>query len=334
MTGGTTFSTVERREVPPWCSPGSLPGTEDIGELIARKSYARAAKRLRAQLEKDPENVFAELQLAEVLQLDDRGEEAVAILVRLADGYAREGFLAKAIALLKKAQRIAPERGADMDLRIASLAKERDDETARRIALKEAMQPKPRPTAAPEPSPDSGAEAAELDLSDLDEDVPPEAEADTALERTPLFSGFSGDELVEVIQGLRLLAFAPGDIVVAEGEPGDSLFVLTTGSVKAFCKDPRGEYRKVREMGEGSFFGEVSILTGTPRTATITATTPLELLELDLPTLESIAEKHPHVVTVLREFSGARAGSLEEIRIRMGRTGPPQAEPEEALAGR
>jgi tetratricopeptide (TPR) repeat protein len=313
-----------------WISPG----TEDIGELIAKKSYVRAAKRLRAQLERDPENAFAQLQLAEVLQLDGRGEEAVALLVRLADGYAREGFLAKAIALLKKAQRIAPERGADMDLRIASLAKERDDETARRIALKEAMQGKPRPAAAPESSPDTGTEAAELDLSDLDEDVPPEALADTGLERTPLFSDFSGDELVEVIQGLRLLTFGPGDIVVAEGEPGDSLFVLTTGSVKAFCKDPSGEYRKVREMGEGSFFGEVSILTGTPRTATITAATPLELLELDLATLESIAEKHPNVVTVLKDFSGARAGSLEEIRIRMGRTGPPPVEPEKALAGR
>ena len=314
-----------------WISPG----TENIGELIAKKSYARAARRLRTQLGKDPENVSVELQLAEVLHLDDRGEEAVAILVRLADGYARGGFLAKAIALLKKAQRIAPERGAEMDLRIASLAKERDDETARRIALREAMQGKPRPNAAaPEPPPATVTESAELDLSDLDEDVPPEVEADTGLERTPLFSGFSGDELVEVIQGLRLLAFAPGDIVVAEGEPGDSLFVLTTGTVKAFCKDPRGEYRKVREMGEGSFFGEVSILTGTPRTATITAATPLELLELDLPTLESIAERHPHVVAVLRDFSGARAGSLEEIRVRMGRTGPPQVEPEEALAGR
>jgi hypothetical protein len=314
-----------------WISPG----TADIGELIAKKSYARAAKRLRAQLEKDPENVSVELQLAEVLQLDDRGEEAVAILVRLADGYARGGFLAKAIALLKKAQRIAPERSADMELRIAALAKERDEETARRLALKEAMQGKPRTAAAaPGPSPDTDAEAAELDLSDLDEDVPARVQADTGLERTPLFSGFSGDELVEIIQGLQLLTFAPGDIVVAEGEPGDSLFVLTTGTVKTFCKDPRGEYRKVREMGEGSFFGEVSILTGTPRTATITAATPLELLELDLPTLEAIAEKHPHVLTVLKDFSGQRAGSLEEIRIRMGRTGPPPVVPEEALAGR
>jgi CRP-like cAMP-binding protein len=93
--------------------------------------------------------------------------------------------------------------------------------------------------------------------------------------------------------------------------------------VLAFCKDPSGKYHKVREMTEGSFFGEVSILTGMPRTATITAATPIELLELDHDTLAAISERHPHVRAVLREFCEARAGSLEEIRIRMGRTEPP-----------
>ena len=81
----------------------------------------------------------------------------------------------------------------------------------------------------------------------------------------------------------------------------------------------------MRELGEGEFFGEVSILTGSPRTATVTAAAPLELLELDLPTLESIAAERPHVVTVLEDISRARAGSLEELRVRMGRTAPPPA---------
>ena len=92
---------------------------------------------------------------------------------------------------------------------------------------------------------------------------------------SPLFSDFSSDELVEVIKGLELLTYEAGDVIVAEGAPGDSLFVLTTGTVKAFVKDPDGHYHKVREMYEGAFFGEVSILTGKPRSATITAATRL-----------------------------------------------------------
>lgn len=362
-----------------WLSPGS----EDVAVLIAKKSYGRAAKLIRTQIEKDPGNVSLELQLADVLQLDGKGAEAVTILLGVADEYARNGFLAKAIALLKKVQRIDPESGAEMDRKIAGLAKERDGESIRRTAAREAMQVRPRPAGAPArapevpkpvpvPEPDEPARpparriVIDIPLPSFEppvaltppspppaalaapervpapapvtpearrpatppppavERVPPrEARGETGLERTPLFSDFSGDELVEVIRGLRLLTFEPGDVVVAEGEPGDSLFVLTTGSVKAFCKDPRGKYHMVREMNEGSFFGEISILTGMPRTATITAVTPLEILELDHDTLAAIALKHPRVQTVLEEFCRARAGSLDELRVRMGRTGPP-----------
>jgi len=76
-------------------------------------------------------------------------------------------------------------------------------------------------------------------------------------------------------------------------------------------------------MSECSFFGEVSVLTGSPRTATVTAATPVELLELDVATLDAIAARHPRVDVVLREFCEARTGSVEEIRARMGRSGPP-----------
>jgi hypothetical protein len=367
-------------------------GADDVASLVAKKSYGKAARILRAQLERDPQNVSLELQLADVLQLDGQAAEAVAILLFAADSYTRNGFLAKAIALLKKVQRIDPDRAAAMDRKIAGLAKERDEETARRMALREAMGVKPRsqdarprpeaPPPAPEPPPPPAAAIPardpdlppppvpvsrrpvvdlptpsfeppvalatpphsphgepgpaapppaaarpdfEFELEIAGEEPPADAAAEARLEKTPLFSDFTADELLEVIRGLRLLTFGAGEIVVAEGEPGDSLFVLTTGTVLAFCKDPKGRYHKVREMNEGSFFGEVSILTGMPRTATITAATPIELLELDSATLAEIAGKHPRVHDVLQEFCEARAGSVEEIRIRMGRPGPPPA---------
>lgn len=323
-------------------------GADDVAALVAKRSYAKAARILRAELERDPQNVSLELQLADVLHLDGQDAEAVAILLFAADGYARNGFLAKAIALLKKVQRIDPDRAVAMDRKIAGLAKERDEETARRAALRDAMQAKPGParsfsrtaasTSATSPALAAGADATvdrpfqavhpgelEFELEISDDGPPSDVPAEARLEKTPLFSDFTADELLEVIRGLRLLTFAAGEIVVAEGEPGDSLFVLTTGTVLAFCKDPQGRYRKVREMTEGSFFGEVSILTGMPRTATVTAATPTELLELDRATLASIAARHPHVPDVLRQFCEERTGSVEEVRIRMGRPGPPAA---------
>jgi CRP-like cAMP-binding protein len=58
--------------------------------------------------------------------------------------------------------------------------------------------------------------------------------------------------------------------------------------------------------GEGAFFGEVSILTGKPRSASIVALTNCELLELGKATLDDIVKKHPHVLEVMQEFSRER----------------------------
>jgi hypothetical protein len=134
--------------------------------------------------------------------------------------------------------------------------------------------------------------------------------------QTPLFRGFSNEELVAVIRGLRLLTYAPGMIIVTEGQPGESLFVLAAGMARAFVKSPGGRSVQVRELMEGDFFGEISILTGNPRSATITAASRCELLELDRATLDSIAAAHPHVREVLQEFHDQRAGSTLEAAIR------------------
>jgi hypothetical protein len=122
---------------------------------------------------------------------------------------------------------------------------------------------------------------------------------------SPLFKDFSVEELVAVIAGLKLLTFERGKIILREGEPGNSLYMLTSGAVKAFVKRD-GKQVPIAELEEGAFFGEGSILTGKPRTATIVATEHSELLELDRPTLDSITQTHPHVWDVLQEFANQR----------------------------
>jgi len=123
---------------------------------------------------------------------------------------------------------------------------------------------------------------------------------------SPLFRDFSVDEMVAVIQGLNLLSYERGDVILREGAPGDSLYMLTTGMVRAFRKDPSGRQVRLGDLLEGAFFGEVSILTGGRRTATVAALTRCELLELDRPTLDSIRKTHPHVFEVLEEFARQR----------------------------
>jgi CRP-like cAMP-binding protein len=69
-------------------------------------------------------------------------------------------------------------------------------------------------------------------------------------------------------------------------------------------------------MEEGGFFGEISLLTGKPRSATITAAAPCELLELDRKALDEISQKHPRVREVVQEFHDQRAGSVDEMMAR------------------
>lgn len=180
--------------------------------------------------------------------------------------------------------------------------------------------------------PAAGAEAAEPSLQELfsddaardelvgmlEEVFTPVAAAsespkgETKLAETPLFRDFSQEELLDVIRGLRLHTFEPGEIIVTAGEPGDSLYVLTTGSVRAYMRDKRGRHVQVREMHDGDFFGEMSIMTGNPRSATITASSYCELLELDKETLNRISKTRPNVRAVLQEFYKKRASHTLE----------------------
>jgi cAMP-dependent protein kinase regulator len=127
---------------------------------------------------------------------------------------------------------------------------------------------------------------------------------------SPLFRDFSVDEMVAVIQGLKLLTFDRGQVILREGQPGASLYTLTSGRVRAFRKDlATGKQNPLADLKEGAFFGEISILTGQPRMASIVALTRCELLELDRPTLDQITKTHPHVWDVLREFAGRRTAA-------------------------
>jgi hypothetical protein len=132
-----------------------------------------------------------------------------------------------------------------------------------------------------------------------------EPQAGAQIVVSPLFKDFSVEELVAVIGGLNLLTFERGNLIIREGEPGNSLYMLTSGTVKAFVKRD-GKQVPIGELEEGAFFGEVSILTGKPRTATIVAKGHCELLELDRATLDSITQTHPHVLDVLKQFAQER----------------------------
>jgi cyclic nucleotide-binding protein len=312
----------------------------EIQELIARKNYAKAVDLIKSELAKRPHDPRLRLQHADTLILAGRNREAVPAFMELADEHARDGFAAKAIAVLKRIEKIEPGR-RDVEERLANLIQEKVRATpsvpaparsaAPEFGLEEfdpsadalaAVPVEPEivlEPAAPEPAAPA-AESPPLEIEELEylsaeEGAAPAAEAKPALS-TPLFEGLSVDELMAVMRGLNLLTFEAGDILVTEGAPGDSMFILTDGIVKAFVRNPKGHYMKVKDLMEGDFFGEISVLTGKPRTATITAATHVEVLELKKPTLDSITKQYPRVREVLKKFQEQRAQETVQAIIR------------------
>jgi len=260
-------------------------GEESVPELIQRKKYRKAERLLRDQFQAGRRDADLRLQLADVLVLDGRGGEAVPIYMGLADELARGGHGPRAIAVLKKIERVAPGRG-DVADRIARLLGDGGAAAA-------AVEPPPPPDPIPAPLEPAAPVA-----------VPP-----IGILASPLFGDFTSEDLRAVIGGLQLLTFDPGDIIVGDGDEGDSLFVIGAGRVKAFVKGEAGRYRRAREMGEGEFFGEIALLYGRPRTATVTAAERCELLRLERATVESLAATRPRVREVLDSFCAARAAS-------------------------
>ena len=300
-----------------WLAKGK-PAT--LPELLARKQYGKAVEMAQAAFNARPRDGRLQLQLADVLVAAGRGREAVPLLRGMADELAAEGFAAKAIAILKRIQKIEP--GRDIERRLATLIEDRNRQ-----------QPSGAPPAAAPVLPDFGMEEialdpvgspGALDFEGPSTDAPAApapvapAAADEARHGPALFPDFSKDELIAVMDGLRLSAYEPGDLVVAEGEPGDSLFLVTSGEVKAWIRNREGRYVLVRQMTEGDFFGEISVLTGSPRTATIVAASWCELLELDRPTLDSITSAYPRVRDVLQRFYEQRMATSADVLQRPG----------------
>lgn len=303
-----------------------------VHDLISRKDYAKALRVLSAEMKKSPHDQRARLKYGDVLIMAGRQKEAVKVFLDLADHHTKEGFTAKAIAILKRVEKIEPHC-PDVKGRLENLIHqkvnaapsvpsapaggggfefgfEEIDDAAPEISL--GMEPLPAEVI-PEPvaSDEDGLAGIEI------EPEPEPAPAAKSFLQSPLFEGFTADdEMMAVIEGLNLATFEPGDVIVAEGAPGDSMFILTEGLMKVYVRDPKGHYMMVKELGEGEFIGEVSVITGKPRTATITAAAECELLELDKPTLDQIISKHPHVKEILKEFHEKRAADTVQAIIR------------------
>ncbi|HEY7132250.1 MAG TPA: Crp/Fnr family transcriptional regulator [Candidatus Limnocylindrales bacterium] len=105
--------------------------------------------------------------------------------------------------------------------------------------------------------------------------------AAAALRRCGLFGAADDDAIAALVHVLRVRRFRRGETIFHQGDPGDALFVLASGSVKVVLPSDEGaEPAIVAILGPGEFFGELAILDGAPHSATIVAVEATETLVL------------------------------------------------------
>jgi CRP-like cAMP-binding protein len=302
-------------------------------------------------------------RVGEALRRAGAPAEGLPHLIVAATGYARLGFLLKAIAVAKMILQIDPKHAATQEMLVRLYAKQGG------VPGTATKPPPPKPPAPPAPllatpkaivppppPPVEKEKEEEIPLLTIDDVLPagPDAplpppsrkgpppiplapgapmesiplaqvipgatqssefklpayeipvEEEMAIElvepRTlppiPLFSSLKPEQLRKIIDKVKTIERAPGEVVVREGERDDALYVLVRGEVEVTVGD-----KLVGTLGEGDFFGEASVISNQPRAATVKAAEPTELLEIDREVLGALVREDPEVLkTLLRLF--------------------------------
>ena len=100
------------------------------------------------------------------------------------------------------------------------------------------------------------------------------------LERVDLFAGLNEAQVKTLKERSRVRSFAANTIVVNEGDEGSSLFVVQSGSLKAFLTDNNGREVTLSLLDPGDYFGELALLDDSPRSASVIAVTRSEVLQI------------------------------------------------------
>lgn len=139
-----------------------------------------------------------------------------------------------------------------------------------------------------------------------DGSLEPISEQLLALRDTTLFRQLEGEQLEQLVRGVRCNTVDAGQTIIRLGEPGEDLFILLDGEVEV--RTSEGHRRR---LGYPAVFGEMSIADGSPRSATVTSCTPTRLLCIDRHTFLGLIDSHPEVGIGLL---GVLAGWLRDER--------------------
>jgi small-conductance mechanosensitive channel/CRP-like cAMP-binding protein len=132
------------------------------------------------------------------------------------------------------------------------------------------------------------------------------------LNKVDIFAPLSDEETERLAESSKVRVYAPGEAIVRMGQEGTSMFVIMRGSVEVNIAHA-GATKVINKLGENDFFGEMSLLTGEPRTATVIAVEETEVLKISKDSIKPIFEANPELVSSVGEMIEERRELLHSL---------------------
>ncbi|MFO7629173.1 MAG: mechanosensitive ion channel family protein [Prochlorococcaceae cyanobacterium] len=133
------------------------------------------------------------------------------------------------------------------------------------------------------------------------------------LKRNVLFKSLEPGALETIAPLTRCLRYAPGESVVCEGDEGNCMYQVVSGTVEVLKRMEDGSSLKVAELGEGTVLGEMSVFNDEPRSATVKALTECLLLEIERNDLRPVLEGNPVLLEQMAQLVGERVAQLRNL---------------------
>ncbi|GAB4485340.1 MAG: hypothetical protein OHK006_11240 [Thermodesulfovibrionales bacterium] len=275
-------------------------------DAMKKQDWDSARRSLLTLAQTEKNNPQVHLKIGDIDQRLGLTAEAIDAYHHAAYLLRSDGFLQKAGALYKIILRLDPENAQAL-----SLSKQLLEE------LDAAKGGKSRfGVPAESPSAES-VTAGQVSAAMLQTaEIPQPAASDAAI--PDFFTGIPETAAKNFLLSLPVRAYDDGRTVIQEGDSGDSMYIIRAGNARVIAH-LLGRELELGVLGVNDLFGEVSFLSGRPRTASVVASGPLEVYELGRPELEELIALNPSILANLEEFRQSRA---RETISRVKRTIP------------
>jgi CRP-like cAMP-binding protein len=140
----------------------------------------------------------------------------------------------------------------------------------------------------------------------------------TYLKQIPLFQELAHEECMDIIRACAILPMKGGTVLCKEGDPGDAMFILETGAARVQKRTAQGLDEELATLGPRSVVGEMALLDGRPRSATVTLTESGSVYKLDLQGFALLRSNlRPAAFKVIRYLARVLCGHLRDLNTRI-----------------